>query len=220
MFKLKIEYRKIFKKMKIEKKYRVDTVDYNITKVNGLIDDKGKLVAAAGLDDNNFYASEENELFLDTEDAARQSLAAVIPTDEEIKKVLRFLNNAPVEKIKERDETIKTVIGDTSIIYKAIYGETYNYINDHLTHFLSCSTLRQLRLLIQQRILNIDGISVPIDNISHVKWGENDNDETCKLILKDGTEVFCSEKEGNDLWFVKLVFGNNESSRKFINLHR
>ena len=92
MFKLKIEYRKIFKKMKIEKKYRVDTVDYNITKVNGLIDDKGKLVAAAGLDDNNFYASEENELFLDTEDAARQSLAAVIPTDEEIKKVLRFLN--------------------------------------------------------------------------------------------------------------------------------
>lgn len=204
--------------MKIEKKYRVDTHEYDITEVNALINDEGNLVAAADLNDNNFYATEENELFLDTEDAAQKSLAAVIPTDEEIKKVLRFLNNAPVEKIKEHDETIKTVIGDTSIIYKAIYGETYNYINDHLTHFLSCSILKRIRLLVRQRILNIDGISVSIDNVSHVKWGEEDG--VCKLILKDGTEVFCSEKEGNDLWLVKLVFGGNDSGREFPNIHR
>lgn len=204
--------------MKIEKKYRVDTHEYDITEVNALIDDKGKLVAAAGLDDNNFYATEENELYLDTEDAAQKSLAAVIPTDEEIKKVLRFLNNAPVEKIKEHDKTIKTVIGDTSIIYKAIYGELYKYITDNATDYLSNSIVRRLKLLVQQRILNNDGISVSIDNVSHVKWGEGD--KTCKLILKDGTEVFCSEKEGHDMWLVKLVFGGNDSGIEFTNLHR
>lgn len=204
--------------MKIEKKYRVDTQEYDITEVNALIDDENNLVAAADLGDNNFYATEENELFFDTEDAARQSLAAVIPTDEEIKKVLKFLYNAPEEKIKEHDKTIKTVIEEDSIIYRAIYGETYNYINDHLTRFLSCSTLSRIKLLVRQRILNIDGISVSIDNINHVKWGEDD--KACKLILKDETEVFCSEKEGNDLWLVKLVFGSNESGRHFTNLHR
>lgn len=205
-------------KMKIEKKYRVDTEDYNITEVNGLIDDEGKLVAACELDDSDFYAPREYELYHDTKEAARQALASITPTEEEFKKVLRFLNNAPVEKIKEHDETIKTVIEDNSFIYKAIYGEQYEYISDNFTRFLSGSTVMRIRLLVQQRILNIDGISVSIDSVSHVKWGENDR--ACKLILKDGTEVFCSEKEGHDLWFVKLVFGNNESHRYFPNLHR
>lgn len=204
--------------MKIEKKYRVDTIDYSITEVNGLIDDEGKLIAAADLDESNFCAPAKYELYFDTEEAARQGLASLVPTEEEIKKVLRFLNSAPKEVIKEHDETIKTVIDNDSIIYKAIYGEEYKYISDNFTIFLGASTAWRIRLLVQQRILNIDGISVSIDNISHVKWGEND--EACKLILKDGTEVFCSEKEGNDLWFVKLVFGNNGSGRKFINLHR
>ena len=204
--------------MEIEKKYRVDTLQYDITEVNALIDDEGKLVAAADLGKKNFYEPKKNELYFDTEEAARQSLAAVIPTDEEIKKALRFLDNAPQEKIKEHDETIKTVIDDTSIIYKAIYGEEYKYISDNFTRFLSISIAWQIRLLVRQRILNIDGISVPIDNISHLKWGENN--ESCNIILKDGTEVFCSEKEGNDMWFVKLVFGSNGSGKNFINLHR
>lgn len=204
--------------MRIEKKHRVYTEDYYITEVNGLIDDDGKLIAAADPGDKNFYETAENDLFFDTEDAARKSLAAIIPTDEEIKKVLRFLNHAPEEMIKEHDETIKTVIDDKSYLYKAIYGELYKYITDNATDYLSNSIVRRLKLLVQQRILNIDGISVSIDNVSHVKWGEDD--KACKLILKDGTTVFCSEKEGNDLWFVKLVFGNNESGRHFTNLHR
>lgn len=204
--------------MKIEKKYRVDTQEYDITEVNALIDDKGKLVADAAPDEKNFYAPQENELFFDTEKAARQSLATITPTEEEIKKVLKFLYNAPNEKIEEYDEAIKTVIEENSIIYKAIYGEEYNYINNNCADFLSYSILWRIKLLVRQRILNIDGISVSIDNISHVKWGEDD--KACKLILKDGTTVFCSEKEGNDLWFVKLVFGNNESGRHFTNLHR
>ena len=171
--------------MKIEKKYRVSTEGYNITEVNCLIDDDGKVIAAADLDNNDFYAAGENELFFDTEDAARQRIAAVIPTDEEIKKVLRFFKNAPDEKIKERDETIKTVIGEKSYLYKAIYGEMYSYIIDNCTGFLSGSFVRRIRLLVQQRILNIgDGISVPIDNISYVKWGEENG--ACKLILKNG----------------------------------
>lgn len=204
--------------MKIEKKYRVNTEDYNITEVNGLIDDDGKLIAAADLGDKSFYETEENELFFGTEEAARQGLASIFPTDEEIKKVLRFLKNAPVEKIKEHDETIKTVIDDKSYIYMAINGKLYNYIIDKATDYLSNPIVGRLELLVRQRILNIDGISVPIDNISHVKWGEKYG--TCKLILKDGTEVFCSEEEGDDLWFVKLVFGNNDSGRYFTNLHR
>lgn len=204
--------------MKIEKKYRVDTYQYDITEVNALIDNEGKLVAAADQGVKNFYEPKKHELYFDTEEAARQGLASIVPTEEEIKKVLRFFDHAPKEKIKEHDETIKTVIDDTSIIYKAIYGEEYKYISDNFTRFLSISIAWQIRLLVRQRILNIDGISVPIDNISHLKWGENN--ESCKLILKDGTEVFCSEKEGNDLWFVKLVFGNNGSGRNYINLHR
>jgi len=100
----------------------------------------------------------------------------------------------------------------------AIYGKIYDYIENVCIDCLSDSIIRRLRHLVRQRILNIDGISVPIDNISHVKWGEED--ETCKLILKDGKEVFCSEKEGDDLFFVKLVFGNNDSGRHFPNLHR
>jgi len=103
--------------MKIEKKYRVRTKYYVYTEVNCLIDDDGKVIAAAKLGENDFYETRENELFFDTEDAARQSLAAIIPTDEEIKKVLRFLNNAPEKKKKEHDETIKTVIEDGSYIY-------------------------------------------------------------------------------------------------------
>lgn len=202
--------------MKIEKKYRVDTYQYDITEVNALIDDKGKLVADAAPDEKNFYAPEENELFFDTEKAARQGLASITPTEEEIKKVLKFLYNAPNEKIEEYDEAIKTVIEDNSIIYKAIYGEEYKYINDNCADFLSFPILFRIRLLVQQRILNIDGISVSIDNVSHVKWGKEDR--TCKLILKNGTEVFCSEKEGNDMLFVKLVFGTNESGRHFTNL--
>ncbi len=204
--------------MKIEKKYRVDTHEYNITEVNALIDDKGKLVADAAPDEKNFYAPEENELFFDTEGAAQQGLASIIPTEEEIKKVLKFLYNAPNEKIEEYDEAIKTVIEDNSIIYRAIYGEEYNYVRDNCTDFLSYSIIWRIRLLVRQRILNIDGISVSIDNVNHVKWGEKD--KNCKLILKDGTEIFCSEKEGNDLWFVKLVFAGNESGRHFTNLHR
>lgn len=204
--------------MKIEKKYRVSTGGYDIAEVNSLIDDDGKVIAAAYLDDNDFYAAEENELFFDTEDAARQSIAAVVPTDEEIKKVLRFLDIAPEEKIKEHDETIKTVIDDKSFFYMAIYGKMYEYVYDNCMDFLSNSFVRRLKLLVRQRILNIDGISVPIDNVSHVKWGEGNM--SCKLILKDGTEVFCSEKEGYDLWFVRLVFGGNDSSRHFPNLHR
>lgn len=204
--------------MKIEKKYLVNTRTYDITEVNGLIDDEGKLIAAADLDVKDFYEPKKYELYFDTEEAARQGLASIVPTEEEIKKVLRFLNYAPNEKIKEHDETIKTVIDDTSIFYKAIYGKEYQYISDNFTRFLSVSATWRIRLLVRQRILNIDGISVPIDNISHLKWGENN--ESCKLILRDGTEVFCSEKEGNELWFVKLVFGNNGSGRNFINLHR
>lgn len=204
--------------MKIEKKYRVYTEDYFITEVNGLIDDDGKLIAAADPGDKNFYETAENDLFFDTEDAARKSLAAVIPTDEEIKKVLKFLNHAPEEMKKAHDETIKTVIVDESYLYKAIYGEMYNYIVNKATDFLSNSIIGRLKLLVRQRILNIDGISVPIDNISHVKWGEKYG--ACKLILKNGTEVFCSGKEGDDLWFVELVFGHNESGKHFPNLHR
>lgn len=204
--------------MKIEKKYRVNSERYIFTEVNCLIDDDGKVIASAYLGNNDFFATRENELFFDTEDAAQQSLAAVIPTDEEIKKVLRFLNNAPEKKKKEHDKTIKTVIEDDSYIYMAIYGKMYDYIEDKCMHYLNSSIIRRLRLLVQQRILNIDGISVPIDNISHVKWG--DGDEVCKLILKDETEVFCSEKEGDDLWFVKLVFGGNDSDKHFTNLHR
>ena len=204
--------------MKIEKKYRVNTEEYNITEVNGLIDDDGKLIAAAALGDKNFYETEENELFFGTEETARKSLASVIPTNEEVKKVLRFLNNAPEEMIKEHDETIKTVIGDKSYLYKAIYGELNSYIIDNATDFLGGSIVRRLELLVRQRILNIDGISVPIDNVSHVKWGEKY--EACKLILKNGTEVFCSREEGDDLWFVELVFGRNDSDRHFPNLHR
>lgn len=207
--------------MKIEKKYRVDTLDYNITEVNGLIDDKGKLVAAtSNLDDSNFYTPEKYELYFDTEKAAQQGLAPITPTEEEIKKVLKFLYNAPNEKIEEYDEAIKTVIKNDSLLYKAIYGEgeVYDYFSNNYIRFLPNSVVGRIKLLIQQRILNIDGVSVPIDNVSHVKWGEND--EACKLILKDETEIFCSEKEGNDLWFVKLVFGSNESSRHFTNLHR
>lgn len=204
--------------MKIEKKYRVYTEDYFITEVNGLIDDDGKLIAAADPGDKNFYETAENDLFFDTEDAARKSLAAVIPTDEEIKKVLKFLNHAPEEMIKKHDETIKTVIGDKSYFYKAIYGEMYNYIINKATDFLSNSIVGRLRLLVRQRILNINGVSVSIDNVSHVKWG--DGNEVCKLILKDGTEVFCSGEEGDDLWLVELVFGHNESGKYFPNLHR
>jgi hypothetical protein len=204
--------------MKIEKKYRVDTEGYNITEVNGLIDDEGKLIAAANLDDSDFCEPGECQLYLDTEEAARQSLASITPTEEELKKVLRFLNHAPEEKIKEYDETIKTVIWSESFIYKAIYGEVYNYVCDNFTDFLDGSIVRRIRLLVRERILNIDGISVPIDNISHVKWGEKEKD--CKLILKDGTEIYCSKKEGHDLWFVKLVFGGNDSDRHFTNLHR
>ena len=206
--------------MKIEKKYRVDTVDYYITEVNALIDDEGKLIAAANVGDSGFYAPEEYELYLDTEEAARQALASIVPTEEELKKVLRFLRKAPGEKIKEHDETIKTVISSDSIIYKAIYGEEYGYIRDHFTDYIPSSVVGRIRLLVRDRILNIDGVSVPIDNISHVKWGENGNGENCKLILKNGTEVFCSEKEGHDLWLVKLVFGDNASDRHFPNLHR
>lgn len=206
--------------MKIEKKYRIDTHQYDITEVNAIIDNKGKLVADAAPDENNFYAPVENELFFDNEGAARQGLASIVPTEEEIKKVLKFLYNAPNKKIEEYDEAIKTVIENDSLLYKAIYGEgeVYDYFRNNFRRFLPRSIVERIMLLIQQRILNIDGVSVPIDNISHVKWGEND--EACKLILKDGTEVFCSEKEGNDLWFVSLVFGNNESSRHFTNLHR
>ena len=194
--------------MKIEKKYRVNTEDYNITKVNGLIDDNGKVIADADLDEKDFYETRENELFFDTEEAARKSLASVIPTDEEIKKVLRFLNNAPSEKIKEHDETIKTVVGDDSLIYKTIYGELYNYINNNFTRFISGSFVKRIMLLVRQRILDIgDGISVPIDNVSYVNWGEED--KACKLILKNGTVIVCSEKRKYDLWFVKLVFGRN-----------
>lgn len=191
--------------MKIEKKYRVNTDDFIITEVNCFIDDDGEVIADANPGDEDFYAPRENELFFDTEDAARQSLAAVIPTDEEIKKVLRFLYNAPVEKKKERDETIRTVVGD-DFFYKAIYGEVFNYISDNFTRFISHSFVRRLRLLVQQRILDIgDGISVPIDNISYVNWEEEDR--ACKLILKNGTVIFCSEKGRYDLWFVKFVFG-------------
>ena len=204
--------------MKIEKKYRVPTEGYDIVEVNCLIDDDGKVVAAADLGDNDFYAAEKNELFFDTEDAARQSLAAVLPTDEEIKRVLRFLKNAPDEKIKEYDETIKTVTGDKSYLYMAIYGKMYEYVYDNCTDFLSNSFVRRIKCLVRQQILNIDGVSVPIDNVSHVKWG--DGSQVCKLVLKDGTEVFCSEKDENDLWFVKLVFGGNDSSRHFPNLRR
>ena len=204
--------------MKIEKKYQVDTIDYYIAEVNALIDDEGKLIAAANVGDSVFYAPEEYELYLDTEEAARQALASIVPTEEELKKVLRFLKNAPGEKMKEHDETIKTVISSDSIIYKAIYGEEYGYIREHFTDYIPSSVVGRIMLLIRQRILNIGGVSLPIDNISHVKWGENDS--TCKLILKDGTEVFCSEKEGRDLWFVKLVFGGNASDRHFTNLHR
>ena len=204
--------------MKIEKKYRVDTEDYNITEVNGLIDDEGKLIAAAELGDSDFYEPREFQLYLDTEEAARQSLASITPTEEELKKVLRFLGNAPEEKIKEHDETIETVLGKNSIIYKAICGEVYNYISNNFTDYLSVSIVWRIRLLVRDRILNIGGISVSIDNISHVKWGEKDKD--CILILKCGTEIYCSEKEGHDLWFVKLVFGSNESDKHFINLRR
>lgn len=207
--------------MKIEKKYRVSTEGYNITEVNCLIDDDGKVIAVADLGENNFYAPRENEHLFDTEDAARQSLAAVIPTDEEIKKVLGFLYNAPEKKIKEHDETIKTVISEKSYFYRTIYGKVYEHVCDHFMDYLSDSFVIRLKLLVRQRILNIDGISVSIDNVSHVKWGEEgEGNEACKLILKDGTEVFCSEKEGHDLWFVKLVFGSNESGRQFTNLHR
>ena len=206
--------------MKIEKKYRIDTHQYDITEVNAIIDDKGKLVADAAPDENNFYAPVENELFFDTEGAARQGLASIVPTEEEIKKVLKFLYNAPNKKIEEYDEAIKTVIVNDSLLYKAIYGEgeVYDYFRNNFKRFLPRSIVERIRLLIQQRILNIDGVSVPIYNISHVKWGEND--EACKLILKDGTEVFCSEKEGYDLWLVILIFGRNDSGREFINLHR
>lgn len=204
--------------MKIEKKYRVDTEDYNITEVNGLIDDEGKLVAACELDDSDFYEPRECQLYLDTEEAARQSLASITPTEEELKKVLRFLNHAPEEKIKEHDETIETIVRKNSFIYKAIYGEVYDYVSDNFMDFLSGSIVQRIRLLVRDRILNIGGISVSIDNISHVKWGEKEKD--CKLILKDGTEIYCSKKEGHDLWFVKLVFGSNESDRHFPNLHR
>lgn len=204
--------------MKIEKKYRVYTEGYFIGEVNCLIDDDGKVIAAAGLGENDFYETRESELFFDTEDAARQSIAAVIPTDEELKKVLSFLNNAPLKEIKERDETIKTVIRDDSYLYMTLNGEIYSYIVDKCMDFLSGSIARRIRLLVQQRILNIDGISVSIDNVSHVEWG--DGDEVCKLILKDETEIFCSKKEGYDLWLVKLVFGGNDSCRHFTNLHR
>ena len=204
--------------MKIEKKYRVDTEDYNITEVNGLIDDEGKLIAAAQLGDSDFRAPEEYELYLNTEEAAQQGLASITPTEEEIKKVLRFLRNAPEEKIKEHDETIRTVIESDSIIYKAIYGDQYKYICDNFRRFVPHSVVERIKFLIRQRILNIDGVSVPIDNISHVKWGENDS--TCKLFLKNGMELFCSEKEGLDLWLVELVFGGNVSGRAFPNLHR
>ena len=192
--------------MKIEKKYRVNTDDFIIVEVNCFIDDDGEVIADANPGEEDFYAPRENELFFDTEDAARQSLASIVPTEEEIKKVLKFLNNAPEEKIKEHDETIKTVVEDNSFFYKAIYRRVYSYINDNFTSFLSNSFVRRLRLLVQQRILDIgDGISVPIDNVSYVNWGEKDS--ACKLILKNGTVILCSEKGRYDLWFVKLVFG-------------
>ena len=192
--------------MKIEKKYRVNTDDFIIVEVNCFIDDDGEVIADANPGEEDFYAPRENELFFDTEDAARQSLASIVPTEEEIKKVLKFLNNTPEEKIKEHDETIKTVVEDNSFFYKAIYRRVYSYINDNFTSFLSNSFVRRLRLLVQQRILDIgDGISVPIDNVSYVNWGEKDS--ACKLILKNGTVILCSEKGRYDLWFVKLVFG-------------
>ena len=194
--------------MKIEKKYRVNTDNFIIAEVNCFIDDDGKVIADADLGEKDFYAPRENELFFDTEDPARQSLASIVPTDEEIKKVLRFLNNAPEKKKKEHDETIKTVVDETSFFYMAIHGKVFDYITDNLTRFISGSFVRRLRLLVQQRILDIgDGISVPIDNISYVNWGEEDR--ACKLILKNGTVIVCSEKGKYDLWFVKLVFGKN-----------
>ena len=204
---------------KIEKKYRVDTHEYDITEVNALIDDKGKLIAAsADLSDENFYAPEENELFFNTENAAQQCLASITPTDEEIKKVMNFIFFAPDKKIQEHNDALMPFAKEDTLLYKALCGKAYCYVRDNVTDYLPCSLIVRIRLLVRQRILNIDGISVSIDNVSHIKWGKDG--DSCSLVLKDGTTVFCSRKEGYDLWLVELVFGGNDSGREFPNLHR
>lgn len=204
--------------MKIVKKYRVDTHEYDITEVNALINDEGKLISASDLSDENFYEPEENELFFNTEGAAQQCLASITPTEEEIKKVLNFIFFAPEKKIQEHDDALTPFAKEDTLLYKAIHGKAYSHVQENFTDYLPCFLIERIRLLVRQRILNIDGISVSIDNVSHVKWG--DGDGVCKLILKDGTTVFCSEKEGYDLWLVKLVFGGNNSGRHFTDLHR
>ena len=208
----------------IEEKYYV-TDNRKITKVQALIKD-GAIIGVADWDeaenrfsktfhDSSYYYT---ELMFDSEDNAKAYLGMVTPSQEEIDKVMKHF------------------YADEDAFEKAMKEHYENCLPDFILkqfrnpdNFLPSETLTMaIRQLLQEGILNIDGLTFHKSKVNCVKWGPDNDTNHCgysdeegerpiQIILENGMLAYPRTKE--ERWLVRLVFGMNAiSNREWPNL--
>lgn len=149
--------------------------------------------------------------YYDSEEEVQEYIKTLIPTDDEINKVIGYLDLLPARKFKELKERLD-------------YEICFNDEEDTEGNMLSVmSDLTEPIRLLLSGFLVINGESIRISDIQAVKWGGDriygmeETMNSCEVILRDGNKK--TPTSLLECWLLCILFGHNYGDRFYPGIH-
>lgn len=177
-----------------------------------VIVDEGKVLASKPInsgDDEYYPISWDNYLcYLDTYEQAKDYVEKESAAIRDmVPKVRSFIARMDYYRLRK-------TLGIEMKEYLGYYAEKPDHDDDDERYQDECKYAKLLETFILNRMLNIDGFFIPLDQVRHVKWfgkngADNDDPDDWKAVLTmtNGDEFeTCSKEEVRLVW---AVFGKN-----------
>lgn len=188
--------------------------EYLVRKVY-VFEEDGKYYAEYTSDprvDPKAYPYPCNKSYFDTREEAQEYIKTLIPGDDEINKVISYLNSLTSDQFSK--------------VYDRLdYGIDFPMEEEDLDNrFMNCASdlVGPTRLLLRG-LIPLEGMTVRISDISSVKWGGDrifgmdDSMNSCEVILMDGKKLKPSSLI--ECWAICVLFDHNYSNRLFPDIH-
>lgn len=174
--------------------------DYYYPEEVNVIKRDGKVFLFSYSVDDEYNKPCKGMVFFDTKEAANKYHSDMM-SEFDIKKIKDYIQFVYYNNV----EKLESILPDN----------VYDNYKKGKNSFFSCSYLDEAMLRnALNGILNIDGISFRVSDISQVKYGE----KWLSVILKDGKEV--TPKRKIEVFVIESIFGNNNSGMCFKGLDK
>lgn len=189
--------------------YRIIHGEYRIKKVY-LLEEQGKYIAEFlenPLENPEAYSYRCDESYFDTKEEAKIYIDSLIPSIEEMNKVISYLDILTEKKFKEVEESLDYEIA----FYKVENPESR--MLEVLSEFVE-----PVRLMMRGFIF-LNGETIRISDIQSVKWGGDmiyvmhEEMNSCEVYLRDGSKRKPSSIK--ECWMICVVFGHNFSNKLY-----